>query len=292
MPRVIKGNGPRGPTVQDIDPMAIEKAMWGEIAQHPIHLGGWALAAIGGTAVVTLGGPVAALMCVGGGFAAISSLIANGFLRYDTFHARQTAKMLAEHRQQARVVIDDLIRECEKGDFTDGPRECEDLWKAYEGLIRLLDENAELNDPEAIQYRNLASNLFNAGVINLLRALDLYMHLQEVDESRLQEELDEFRAKKRKAKDDKDKTILDQQIEDHEQRLERRKESQRKFDGRMVAANKIEGNFDAAASLLADLGIGTSGQHISWTNAAGELRGSVDAAIESNREFEALSAGK
>lgn len=217
--------------------------------------------------------------------------LANGYRKHDQLCADRVKLLLKQRRDSSRQEIDDFAAKCKLDAFPQGIQESGELWVNYENLIRLLDENASPTDSEALQYRELADNLFDAGVVNLQRVLDLFNVISKVDPDQLTQELEGFKRQRKQAKEQVDQERLDQQIGDHNKRLDQYKEFQRKFKERLAGANRIEGDLETAAGTLADLGIGSTGGNISWTSAAGKLRDAVLAAAESEKELAQLRAG-
>jgi len=290
--RTKHGNGSVKPTAADFAPEAINRAVRSEVLGHPTHLGGWVLALLGGAGMVMLTGPVWIAVTAVGGVAILSSLITNALLRHETLSQKQRLKLLDARRRADKYQADELRLKCGSKGFEDGETEVDELWNAYEALVVLLDENADVNDPESLDYRALADKLYEAGVHNLGRYLDLFVLIKRYDVEKLQDELKARRKERRKARKPADQERLDGAIINFEEQLADAEGSERKFKERLAAANKIERSLLQAAGTLSDLGLGdAAGGNISWSHASDELTGAVQAAVESNEELQELMAG-
>ena len=290
MPKQNGSPGNQKPTARDFDTEAVQRAVLFDTAQHLASLGGWATAALAGVAAGVGAVPIVGwAICGAGVLLALGSWTWNFCFRNKTFSEKHVKKLLAKRREFDLQLVKALKADFTEKGFERGLKEAAELWTSYEALVRLMDDQAGYDDPEATQYRNLADTLYEAGCFNLRKASELWLTLESIDLGQLEKERGEIERDKRKATGSSAEQIsrslatVNKRIADHE-------EINTRYLRRLADADEIEGTLIREAGNLSDLGVGSASQSIDWQAAAHELNEKVRNAVEADAELKELVA--
>ena len=241
-------------------------------------------------ALLSVANPISAIAALIGGGVFVGSNIINLFMRSDSLRDQHIRVLCKRRREFDEQLIQALRDDCESAAWDQGVKEADDLWAAYENLVRLCDENASYDDPEASQYRSMAETLYQAGEFNLRRALELYKTLEVRTEESLVDEIAELKRQRRSSRTGT-RERLDAQVTELEGQLAKRQETEQKFQDRLTRTNTTEGILHSCASLLSDVGIGDAANKvIDWHTAARTLKEAVDSTVGGDEELRRMIA--
>ena len=185
------------PQEEDFSAGAVQKAIWGEVLQHPATLfpGALAILSTAYMGLISLDKTAFAL-ALGGALASLGSVVFNYFFRGETLAQEHVAKLLLQRNQMKNQAFHEMEGHFRETDFENGLEAVRELHEAYVKLQSLLSEKqAQRAAKGSRRFVVLADDCYREGLKLLTEAGEYHGVLRGVDRDKLAREKRAWEAK-------------------------------------------------------------------------------------------------
>ncbi len=252
------------PQAEDFSKEAIKKSVFSEAIQHPSTLFPAAVAMLSGLYMVLVNlTETSFALCLGSGLVSLISFIYHYFVRGDTIAEKHVKSLLDQRRRYKEQQGDTIEERCRQAKFPQGAQAARELKQAYTRLELFLKEKfREKKDMTAQRFLILAEESYYQAVQFLDKALSLFLALAQMDEGKLEKELQVWEKElkdleKDNRKDDGHKALvgqaLQEKIRSHRKRLELFEERKKTLNQVLAQCEILEATLDSAYLEVLDL---------------------------------------